>query len=270
MAGGDQRTEVVSVDAERFEQFIAPWRNTFPALALAELYASPGEASGLIARSTWVMECCDAVWRAGDERVTTAKLGWWAEEWERALVGQGQHPLSAHLQSARVSAPLLNLLRERDALALNDGQARVAAYQEIGGEIARAFSNGADDVKASTLCWSTLAASRHLAAVWSAHAPAIAALPIDVRARFQLAAGANNATQCQKAAMEGARHTASVLQNAFEQTNPTAWTRQRGMRVLTTIALRELTSLGKPPSRLDALRNAFAAWRAARRIERPA
>jgi hypothetical protein len=267
VADGDQRTEVVSVDAERFEQFIAPWRNTFPALALAELYASSGEATGLMARATWVMECCDAVWRAGDERVTTAKLGWWAEEWERALVGKGQHPLSTHLQSARVSAPLLKLLRERDALALNDAQARVVAYQEIGAEIARAFSTGEGSLDVSTLCWSTLAASRHFAAVWSAHAPAIASLPIDLRARFQLAADASNASQCQKAAIQGAQHTASALQNAFEQSSPAAWTQQRGMRVLTKIALRELASLGKPPSRFDALRNAFAAWRSARGSE---
>ncbi len=253
----------MSDNAVRFEQFIAPWRITFPALALAELYASPGEAERLLARSTLVMECCDAVWRAGDERVTTAKLGWWAEEWERAQAGQAQHPISAHLQSARVSAPLLNLLREREGIALDDWQARVDVYQTIGAEFARAFSTAST----AALCWSALAASRHLAALWSAHAPAIAVVPMDTRARHQLATGSANVTQCQKTAMEGAQHTASLLHKEFDRIDRADWTQQRGMRVLTCIALRELSSMGKPPSRLDGLRNGLAAWRAARGVD---
>jgi hypothetical protein len=263
MPGRDEWKGFVSDNADRFGQFIAPWRITFPALALAELYASPGESERLLARSILVMECCDAVWRAGDERVTTAKLGWWAEEWERALAGQAQHPISAHLQSAPVAAPLLNLLREREGIVLDDWQARVDAYRAIGAEFARAFSAA----NTAALCWTALAASRHLAALWSAHAPAIAMLPMDIRARHQLATGSANATQCQKAAMEGAQHTASLLQNEFDRINSTGWPQQRGMRVLTSIALRELCSLGKPPSRFDGLRNGFAAWRTARGVD---
>lgn len=254
-------------DASRFEQFIAPWRVTFPALALAELYASVGEAERLLVRSTWVMECCDAVWRAGDERVTTAKLGWWAEEWERALVGQGQHPISSHLQSTRVSAPLMKLLRELDAPAVDNWQTRVRAYQGIADDIANAFSADARDAAVGALCWSTLVASRHLAAVWCGHAPAISGLPIDARARFQLVAAGRNATQCQEAAKEGAQHTASALGQAFDQVVVAAWNRQRGLRVLTKIALRELSSLGNPPSRIDAARSAFVAWRTARGVD---
>jgi hypothetical protein len=263
MAGRGEWKGFVSDNADRFGQFIAPWRITFPALALAELYASPGEAERLLARSTLLMECCDAVWRAGDERVTTAKLGWWAEEWERALAGQAQHPISEHLQSAPVSAPLLNLLREREEIALDDWQARVDAYRAIGTEFARAFSTA----NTAVLCWSALAASRHLAALWSAHAPAIAMLPMDMRARHQLTNSSANATQCQKAAMEGAQHTAALLQKEFDRIDSIDWSQQRGMRVLMCIALRELSSLGKPPSRLDGVRSGFAAWRAARGVE---
>lgn len=257
----------MSDEPNRFEQFIAPWRRTFPALALAELYASPREAERLLARSALVMECCDAVWRAGDERVTTAKLGWWAEEWERALVGQGQHPISTHLQSARTAAPLKHLLREQDALTPSDWHQRIDAYSAIGAEFARAFCTDADDLVAATLCWTTLAASRHLAALWSAHAPAILALPVDVRARHQLAADAANATECQNAAVEGAKQATTTLQSAFEGTSAQQWRQQRGLRVLTRIALRELSSLGQSPSRWEALRNGFIAWRAARGIE---
>lgn len=250
----------MSGNATRFEQFIAPWRSTFPALALAELYAALGERERLMARSALVMECCDAVWRAGDERVTTAKLGWWAEEWERAMVGQGQHPISVHLQSVHVSAPLLSLLRERDGVAFDDWSARIDAYREIGAEFARAFATA----NPAALCWSALAASRHLAALWSAHAPAIAVVPMDIRARHQLGTESANVVPCQKAAMEGAQHTVSAMQNEFARTCTADWSQQRGMRVLTHIALRELGTLGKPASRLDGLRNGIAAWRAAR------
>jgi hypothetical protein len=245
-----------------FEAFVAPWRQTFPALALAELYASPDEATTLLARAVLIMEWCDAIWRASDERVTTAKLGWWAEEWERALVGQGQHPISTHLRAAPVSAPLLKLLREREGITLDDWQARVDAYQSIGAEFASAFAA----TGAGALAWSVLVASRHLAALWSAHMPAISTVPMNIRARHQLTTGPANATECQSAAMDGAQSTASALQNQFARISTRDWSQQRGLRVLTHIALRELQSLGKPPSRLDSLSNGLAAWRTARSI----
>lgn len=261
--------------AATFEAFVAPWRNIFPALALAELYASPDEAARLLARSVLVMEWCDAIWRASDERVTTTKLGWWAGEWERILLGQGQHPISAHLQVASVAAPLKNLLREREGSEIAHWSDRHVAYAEIGAELAAAFAPASksssqkqapEQPQVAAQCWTALVASRHLAAVWSAHTAALTSAPLDARARHQLRPDGAEPVSAQCIAVEGADQIGGALLDQFQCTPASRWSQQRGARVLTVIALRELRQLGKPESRLDAWGNGCVAWRTARGV----
>ncbi|MDZ4812339.1 MAG: hypothetical protein SGI99_06935 [Pseudomonadota bacterium] len=258
--------------AATFSSFIAPWRDAFPALALAELYASRDEAARLLARSVLVMEWCDAIWRASDERVTSAKLGWWAEEWERILLGQGQHPISAHLRLETVAVPLLNLLRERENIQIADWPERYTAYTRIGAEIAGAFapersnpseSRAPEQIQVGTQCWTALVASRHLAALWSAQSAALSSTPLDARARHQILPGNAAQESARRIAIDGAREVGVALRGALERTPALSWTQQRGARVLTVIAVRELQQLGNPKSRVDAWRNGYAAWRTA-------
>lgn len=258
--------------AATFNSFIAPWRDTFPALALAELYASRDEAARLLARSVLVMEWCDAIWRASDERVTSAKLGWWAEEWERIFLGRGQHPISAHLRLATVAVPLLNLLHDRENTQIADWPERYTAYRRIGAEIAGAFaperSNPShpyapEQLQVGTLCWTALVASRHLAAVWSAQPAALTGAPLDARARHQIRPGNVAPESARRIAIVGAREVGAALRGEFKRTPALSWAQQRGARVLTVIAVRELQQLGKPKSRIDAWRNGYTAWRTA-------
>jgi hypothetical protein len=247
-----------------FDAFIAPWRHTFPVLALAELYASPGEAGRLLARAVLVLEWCDGVWRASDPRVTAAKLGWWAEEWERARRGDPCHPLGALLQPAAVSAPLANLLREADRSALQHWPDRQAAYAATGIEFAQAFAMADQDAAAMAACCTALIASRHLAAVAAQQPAALASLPLDARARHQLHAGSDDAARARAAAREGAAHVARALDDAIAALPAAAWSRQRGARVLAVMATRELRGFHHAPSLLSRWRDGLAAWRAAR------
>ncbi len=249
-----------------FEEFVAPWRDTFPALALAELYAVPDQRASLLARAVLVMECSDAVWRASDERVTAAKLGWWAEEWTRIHEGNGRHPISSALKTTTQQAPLRPLLEEIERPGFSDWSARCSGYAQIGDGFAQSFAlptEGDRERAASALCWTALIASRHLAAVWSALSPAIQRLPLESRARHQLRADASVASSAQTAAIEGGQQVARALQIKLDELPMAAWSNQRGARVLTTMALRELRQLGKPPSRFERWRNGYAAWRSA-------
>ncbi len=262
--------------AATFNSFIAPWRGAFPALALAELYASRDESARLLARSVLVMEWCDAIWRASDERVTSAKLGWWAEEWERILLGQGQHPISAHLNVATVAVPLLNMLRERENIQIADWPDRYTAYRRIGAEIATAFApersnpsqpHAPEQLQVGTQCWTALVACRHLAAVWSAQSAALTSVPLDARARHQIQPGNVAPESARRVAIDGAREVGAALRGELEHTPALSWAQQRGARVLTVIAVRELRQLGKPKSRIDAWRNGYAAWRTALSVD---
>ncbi len=254
-----------------FAEFVAPWRAAFPALELASLYAEPAESDRLLARAVLLMEFCDAVWRASDSKVTAAKLGWWADEWTRMRSGTARHPLAQALAPAGDNAPLYALLSETEgSTGCEDWNARLSAHGQIAAEFARAFAPadavGSAANEAITLCWTALVSGRHLAALASGQGPALQATPLSARARHQLSVHAADTGSARAAAAEGAVSIAAALQSPFALLPVAQWHGQRGARVLTAMAVRELGSFGKASSRWDTIVNAWRAWQIARAV----
>ncbi len=257
-----------------FAEFVAPWRAAFPALELASLYAEPAEADRLLARAVLLMECCDAVWRASDSKVTAAKLGWWAEEWTRMRSGAARHPLAQALAPASDNAPLYALLREAEGSpGCDDWSARLSAHSQVAAEFARAFAPadavGSAANEAIALCWTALVSGRHLAALASGQPPALQATPLSARARHQLSVQGADAGSARAAAAEGAISIAAALQSQFALLPAAQWQGKRGARVLTAMAVRELASFDRASSRWGTIVNAWRAWRVARAVRVP-
>ncbi len=252
-------------------EFVAPWRAAFPALELAHLYSSEAESDRLLARAILLMECADAVWRASDPKVTMAKLGWWVEEWDRMGRGEARHPLASVLAPGKVEAPLRALLREtEDVPTTADWAARLNAHRQIGEEYASAFPvldcEGPQARQSRALCWTVLISGRYLAALASGLAPAVRAAPLATRARFQLSAEATASAVTRQAAAEGALHIAAALRSQFAALPTSHWRGQRGARVLTAMAIRELAEFDQPSSRWTTIAKAWNAWRVARAV----
>ncbi|MGD9584631.1 MAG: hypothetical protein AB7V26_13315 [Lysobacterales bacterium] len=257
-------------EPQAFKAFIAPWRQTFPALALAELFASGGEAEPLLARTVLLLECCDAAWRVSDTRVGTAKLGWWAEEWPAIQRGQGGHPLAVALRPLPGAAPVAVLWRELDAQGAADETARFAAYAAIADDFARAFHRPESRHFAGfRFLAEVLSIGRHLAAVRVGQSLAVAALPRDWRARHQLQADAGwlasaaGRAATQAASLALAERAGAHLQQSLAAVPAISWPGQRGARVLAALALKELRDLGRPEGRMTRFRDLYMAWRLA-------
>lgn len=257
-------------DLETFTAQIAPWRQRFPALALAELFASAGEAPTLLARTVLLLDACDAAWQVGDARVGMAKLGWWAEQWPAIQSGQGPHPLTPFLKPASASAPFVALWHELSAQGLDDLAARHSAYAAIADEYALAFHapDSAQFAGFRQLAL-VLVIGRHVAALWAGRELAVAALPRDWRARHQLGAdpawlvSAPGQQACHAASMAFAESAAAQLRQSASALPSASWTGQRGARVLTALALDELPRLGRSNGLLSRYRSLFRAWQVA-------
>jgi len=255
-----------------FAAFAAPWRAAFPALALAEVFASTDEQPRLLARSLWVMEAADAIWKVSDAGIGSAKLGWWHQEWQRAAQGIGAHPLSGPLAIVGSVSPLAVLLQEQEAAPPADGEARWQRYRQLAESLTQAFSAdhagaGSAPDPAERLLWMTLLGSRHLAALWQGAALAVAALPLDLRAGLQLATNAGAGDAVRRAAQGHAVGLVRQLRSEWQRLPATAWRGQRGARVLTDLALREMLHLGAPITRWSRPLLAMAAWRVARGVD---
>lgn len=248
------------MNTEAFESYIASWRATFPALALAELYASAGESRRLLARSALVMEWSDAVWQVSDERVTESKLGWWAEEWARIHAGEGRHPLAAALDLPSAVAPLKAWIGEQRAAAAENWDRRVQELIELGRSTAQGFaSNPAQVDHATALAFAVLIASRFLAAVAAARPLALSRLPMDARAQHQISLG--SAAVATAFVRQCAIELSTRLQGAVAAQPKALWRAQRGAGVLTLLGLRQLSRSGAPDSKWHRWQDAWAAWR---------
>ncbi len=258
-------------DPQAFAAFIAPWRQTFTALALAELFASDGEAQPLLARAVLLLDCCDAAWRVADARVGIAKLGWWAEEWPAIQSGHGRHPLAAFLRPGPGMAPVAALWRELDAQGVADEAARFAAYEAIADQFARSFHlPDSAHFAGFRHAAEVLVIGRHLAALMAGQELAVAALPRDWRARHQLQTAADwlatapGREASRSASLALAGQAAVRLQHSVRAVPEASWLGQRGARVLAALALQELQDLGRRSGPLTRYRESFRAWRVAR------
>lgn len=253
-----------------FDEFVGAWRAQFPALALAEIFAAAEEAPSLLARAILAMEFCDAIWRVSDQNVGAVKLRWWAEELQRTVVVKGIHPLSLHLRIRTDSNPLLAFFEELEVASYADTETRFAAYQKIADGLVSAFSvpsnNQALSDAASQTLWLALIVSRHVAAVSNGAALAVAALPLDLRARFEIAATAIDSDLARRCAIAYARILVVTLLQNLKSLPKGAWERQRGASVLTHLIVRDLLHIDKPNSTWTRWKDAIAAWRSARSV----
>lgn len=254
----------------QFDEFVGSWRAQFPALALAEVFASVDEAPSLLARAVWAMECCDAIWRVSDQNVGTVKLRWWVEELQRAVVDKGIHPLSLHLRIRADSNPLFPFFEEFEVASYVDIGTRLAAYQKMAHGLATAFSVESDndpmgDTSSRTV-WLALIVSRHVAAVSKGAALAVAALPLDFRARFEVVTTSIDKALVRRCASAYARVFAETLLQSLKSLPKKAWKGQRGACVLTYLIVRDLLRIEQPASRLTQWKDSIAAWRIARSV----
>lgn len=260
-------------DFADFAAFIEPWRAVFPALALAEVFASVDEQPNLLARSIWVMETADSLWKVSDATIGSAKLGWWHEEWQRAAqLAGGAHPLSASMGITGSASPMAAFLSELEDSAPANSEWRWRRYQQLATALTKAFSAHADRATtdmdpAAVLLWTALLCSRHLAALWQGATLAVAALPLDLRADLQLATDAPPADLARRAAQRHADLLVLRLHCEWQRLPASAWRGRRGARVLTHLALREMLRMGAPITHWSRTVQALAAWRAARGVD---
>ncbi len=242
----------VDLDAEAF---IAKWADAWPALALARLFASPGEWPLLRGRVGALFEIGEACWVLRDATVREHKLAWWQEELTLHGQGQARHPLLAAARDLQLSPELAG-----QALFGLDESAPEDPSQALT-RIVRLTANSADPPIA-VACTQSLLVGMYLLALREGQPSACAQAPLDLRARHAVA-GAETGVALQALVATLASRWHNELRLRYRSSARSHWHGARGLRVVyqQALALIEALAAGRDPPHAG-WRSAWCAWRA--------
>ena len=233
--------QVLARDADA-EAFFDKWRNSWPALGAARLFASENEWPRLRARVGVSFEIAEASWLLTDATVREHKLMWWHEELQRHAQGQARHPLllaaPALMLSPRIVAAALASLHESapaDASQTLTRVTRLAAH--------------ATDAEVGHVAGQLLLAAVYLLALRAGRVSAFAHAPLDLRARFAVADAAGGMALASLSSALAAAWQGE-LSLRFTNLSRRDWQGSRGLRVLSQLALDLIHGLarGREPS----------------------
>jgi len=245
-------TAKVEQDAEAF---IAKWVDAWPALALARLFASPGEWPLLRGRVGSLFEIGEACWVLRDATVREHKLAWWQEDLTLHAQGQARHPLLAAARDLHLPAHLAGqaLVATREIAPANPSQALT--------RIVRMTANTVDPPIA-VACTQAMLVALYLLALREGQPSAFAQAPLDLRARHAVASAETGvALAALVATLASSWRDELVLR--YRSSPRSHWHGARGLRVLhqQALALIEALAAGRGVP-TPGWRSAWSAWRA--------